>query len=59
MMSPEEEKESKKKKALQLLVQGEQKAASPSKNRNQKPKHRPHETVMSGEVLKVIFYCRF
>lgn len=59
MMRPEEEKESKKKKALQLLVRGEQKAASPSKHRNQKRKHEPHETVMSGEVLQVIFYCRF
>ena len=59
MMRPEGEKESKKKKAPQLLVQGEQKAASPSENRNQKPKHGPHETVMSREVRKVTFYRRF
>lgn len=37
-MRPEEEKESKKKKALQLLAQGEQKAASPSNTQESKAK---------------------
>lgn len=58
-MIPEEEKESKKIKALQLQVRGERKAASPSKNRNQNPKHKPHETVMSGKVLRVVSTADF